>query len=174
MAVNKNKSIVSIIVIIGACLAVTWLFIVPNIQAIVKINRDISSQREDLESKAALGLNIKKTSQDLADISERIKLLDTMYVKPGSELEFLGILDRLAQESQINAQVMPRFSDKAPTKLSKVPLEITAIGPYDRLIGYWRTLESMPYYYNVDSAELQGSDAAALTLKLSGNIYLNP
>ncbi|MFA6421991.1 MAG: type 4a pilus biogenesis protein PilO [Candidatus Buchananbacteria bacterium] len=173
MNLKKNKFIIAIFAITACCAVVIAFLIIPNIQDIVKINQDIIFQREDLEKKAALGLNIKQISSEISAMEKNSAELNKMYIKSGKELEFLTLLDEIAQKNNVDAQAVPQFPEKNAEKLTKIPLTIIIKGKFVNVFSYIGSLETMPYYYNIDSLEIQEGANDATTANLTGNIYLN-
>lgn len=171
MILQKNKFLMGIALILIACGIIFVFLILPNIYDILKINKDISNQREELERKSSLGLNIKQMSKDISEIEKNIGEINKMFIKSENELEFLTALDNLATKNKINAKSMPEFPDKNIETLTKIPLSIAINGESENLMQYLRDLESMPYYYIIETISLNGNESA--NINLTGYIYIN-
>lgn len=132
-------------------------FIVPSIQQILKMNNEISQQRLDLEKKSSLGLSIKQIKADLKDIEQNINQLDSFFIKPGKELDFISAIETLGMQNNIKLNISPQFPGQdINVRIKMIPLRISANGPYAQIQNFVRNLESMPYYYNIDSITQNG------------------
>ena len=172
MIAYRNRFIIGIIFILAGCFIIIGFLIVPNIEGIKKINEEISLEKEDLEKKASLGLNIRQISADISEIEKKIGSLNKMFIKFGNELEFLTTLDNLSQKNKVKAQVIPKFSDRAPEKPTKIPLNITISGERNNVINYIYNIDVLPYYFIIDSVEIQDNQGS-LSASLSGHVYIN-
>ncbi len=165
----KNKFIISILLIIVSSFVIFIFLIMPNLDAIIEISKDITVQKEDLEAKASMGLNIRQISNDLNEIERNIDNLNHIFIQKGKELEFLNTLDRLSAKNLVISQATPQFSENTNTKVIRTPLDIKASGNSNSLISYLKDLEEMYYYFNIDYLEFNGDNNASLSLK--GTIY---
>jgi len=172
MKIYQNKLFINF-AIIGLALALMIIFfIIPSIQQIMKMNEEISQQRIDLEKKSSLGLNIKQIKIDLKEIEQNIDQLDSFFIVSGKELDFISSIETMGNQYNIKPNINPQFPGQdLNARIKIVPLQISANGPYDQIQKFILGLESLPYYYNIDSVS-QGGTKEDTRIQLNGNVYL--
>ena len=105
----KNKFIVNIGAVFLFFIAITAFIIYPVLTEISKVNREITDERIKLERKLALGLNIKKIIKDLEEIEGPAKLLDTIFINQGNELDFVRNLESIATKHGVDLEFNSDF-----------------------------------------------------------------
>jgi Tfp pilus assembly protein PilO len=146
-------------------------FIIPSVRQIIKMNEEITRQRVDLEKKSSLGLNIKKIKTDLKEIEDNIGQLDSFFISPGKELDFISSVETLGNRNEIKLDIKPQFPGQdMSTRIKIIPLQISASGQYGQIQKFMLELESLPYYYNIDSISQNGTNENT-QVKFTGNVY---
>ncbi|MFA5047793.1 MAG: type 4a pilus biogenesis protein PilO [Patescibacteria group bacterium] len=170
---RANKFILSITGSIILVLLIVALVIYPQAAAIIGINLQINQEKVSLEKKISLGINVKQVKASLEQIESSIGNLNQMFIKPGEEIDFLNLLDRLGSQRQLTLSVIPDFNGKKiNSALRSIPLEISATGPYSDIYGFIHDLEAMPYYYDIDQVQLMTQNNNRISVKLIGQTYM--
>lgn len=152
---------------------VSGVFIYPAFHKIILIKQEISQEKTDLESKLNLGLNAKKTKEELDSIESSLQNLDTVLLKQGNELNLLSDLENLGTKHKINLVIKPDFNGQSiGSNINKIPLEIKAIGQFNSLMAFTNDLDTTPYYFISDNLSLRQVDKD-LELILTGQVYIN-
>ncbi|MFA5029251.1 MAG: type 4a pilus biogenesis protein PilO [Patescibacteria group bacterium] len=176
MDYRKNKNFITIGSVVIVLLAVAAFIIYPNFIEISKINQEITSERLKLEQKLNSGMNLRKIKTDLTEIKETINQLESVFVKKNHELEFFTQLENLASQNGLLINLNPDLDGKdLGDGIKQIPLQINLVGEYPQLLGFLRSVENLPYYYNLDLLLASTNSKNAnqnITLQLIGSVYL--
>lgn len=169
----KNKNFIFIALLFVALLLIIALIIYPTIANILSINEQIMNERLVLESKLAAGLNIKKTNEMLERVKKDINQLDTAIIGSGQELAFIQMIENEAAKDNLIIKIQSDFQKQPLTKnINRVPLTLEITGNFISTMKFIESAETMPYYYNIESLILNGSEnEATIKTKLTGWIY---
>lgn len=172
----KNKIYLSIAIIIGVIAIIIIFVIYPSTKTILTINRDITTQRNDLEKKNAQGIDLTQTKADLDRVKEALNKSDILFIKKDHELEFITELEGVAATNNVSINLNSDFvGQKISTSVRQVPLQINVIGSYPSLVAFLNQLESLPYYFNANiimvSPKIDG-DKINIIMQLTGQTYV--
>ena len=135
------------------------------------INNQIIQQRIELERKSSLGLNIRQTKLDIKEVEGSINQLDSFFIAPGKELDFISSVEALGTKTDIKLNLNPQFPGQdLDGKIKIIPLQISAQGSPNQIQKFMLDLEALPYYYNIDSISVSGSGSST-NIELNGNTY---
>src|SRR3989339_938720 len=154
MSFYQKKFLISIGVTLVVMLGLVGLIIYPALRQINQIKVDISNEKDKLERKLNLGLNLKNIQRDLASIENEIGQLDHIFIAENHELEFITTLENLASKNQIMLNINPDFTitKEDSTKIKTIPVQLNISGSYNQILKFLQDVETLPYYYNVDLA----------------------
>ncbi len=172
--VIRHQFIISLLTIIGVLIAIIGLIIYPALHDILVINSTIAQEKEILEQKLALGLNIKTTEKILASIEETQPILESTFIRQGQELEFITTIEQAATQFNIALELKPDFTGKSITPdITEITVEINASGDYFALQKFLKTIERLPYYYTTEALIISRSKSnEATTMQLLGKAHV--
>jgi Tfp pilus assembly protein PilO len=174
MFIRHHQFVISLATITTVLIVIIILIIYPALRDILTINSTISQEKEILEQKLALGLNIKTTEKLLASIDETQPILESVFIRQGQELEFITSIEQAATQHGIELELKPDFTGKAITPdVSEVTIEITATGNYLSLQDFLKTIEQLPHYYTTEALIVSRSNSREdTTMQFLGKAYL--
>ncbi len=131
-------------------MAIIFTFIVyPSLTAMKEMSKETYLIRKDLEIKYERGQRIRKTTDDLRKIEPEISHLSAVYIKEGEELNFINLLEQLAQQNYLEQKINWNFKkEEVGTKIIAVPIEINLQGDFINVLKYLSALEQTDYYIN--------------------------
>jgi len=170
----KNKFFINIGAILLFFILITFFIIYPSLSKINKVNKEITEERIKLEKKLALGLNIKKITQDLEKIEEPAKQLDNIFIKKGQELELVNQLELIASDNNINLELTSDFSGQdIELNISQVEIKMVLTGEYKKILNFMSDLENSENYFNLKSIAISQNkkDSGLVIAQLTGNAF---
>ena len=165
---------------------VGFLIILPTFQSIRDLQTLIGDTQRYLEEQYERTKKMKKSVHSLADVTEQIAGYELAVVKSGDELSIITQLEKLAVASAVSQTLKVALTDQPETKspgAEKIPstlrnkpffiFSFVSEGAFNNLVKYLKTLEAMPYYFNIDSLQFsKNKDNDLITLKFSGQLYI--
>lgn len=129
------------------------------------IDEKINSEKQYQIERSAIGLNKK-----ISEIEPGIKTLEEVFVNKNRELEFITILESVANKNNVEQKISlisPTSGDKSPKSTKKTdtvtkevasdnliaPISITLTGNYKNVLNYLSELQSLKYYINIDGLD---------------------
>jgi Tfp pilus assembly protein PilO len=170
---NFNSYIIYTLIMLALLAIMGILVMWPAFQKIVAIKNEISQEKTDLENKLSMGLNVKKTKEDLDRIEKSISTLDTVYIVQGEELGLLSTIEALAAKNQVTVNIKPDFKGYGfSPNILRIPLNITAGGKFNNLIAFLNDLDGVPFYFIGDQINFSKTNQTELMLAISGQVYM--
>jgi Tfp pilus assembly protein PilO len=174
MGIRQHQLIISLLCITTILVIIIILIIYPALRDILTINTTIAQEKEILEEKLALGLNIKTTEKIMASIDQTQPILDSVFIQQGKELDFITQIEQAAATHMVSPELKPNFSGKNITpNVSEVTIEINATGDYLNLHNFLKAIEQLPYYYTTEALIIsRAKSGEASSMQLLGKAYL--
>ena len=164
----KQKLYLLISGISAAAILLIAFIIVPSMLEIKNLNEGIALQRLEIE-KRYTQIQSGKRITNLTKIKNDIEQLSSIFVKKGSELEFITTLEGIAQanglEQNINLQTTEQ---KVSGQIIATPIQISLTGEYLNILKYLSSIEKLDYYITINSLNL----SAVYNKKETANINL--
>lgn len=171
-----NNHLIAIGLSLASLVIVVIFIIAPAFNSIYSINKEIRSQREELEKKLSMGLNAKKIREELNRVEDSIGQLESVFIKSGSELELITQLETMAQKNRVEAIIKPEFKAQGSGASNRMSLAIAITGKYPDIANFLNELDSQDYYFNTESIAIsrtsKNKSESLVTANLSGQIYL--
>lgn len=154
---------------------VTVFIIYPALTEISQVNTDITMEREKLERKLALGLNIKRIIQDLETIEEPAKRLDDIFIDRGKEIAFINDLELIASRHGIGMEISSDFiGSEIAVGITQVEIQMILTGNYIQILSFMSELESLNSYFNLKTVTFSKNKKvgnSSVIVQLVGNTY---
>ncbi len=181
-----SKILLLITVTLVGIAAIFTFIVYPSLKAMKEISKETYFVRKDLEIKYERGQRIRKTAEDLRKIEPEISSLSAIYIKEGEELNFISLLEQLAQQNYLEQKINWNLKkEEVRAKIVAIPIEITLRGDFINVLKYLSALEQTDYYINfydlvfgqTDSAKRLSSPEVSLTpggavqVILKGRVY---
>jgi len=154
----KKKIIISLIIFISLVFVIVYFVIFPAIKDINMIKTEIEFQRTELEKKYLRGQNLKNISEKLERAESKLHVLDQVFIQNNEDLKFITTLEEVASKNNISQKINLSASPYANNSFYKVfPLQLFSQGIFSNQINYLIALETLGYYLNIKSLELNSS-----------------
>lgn len=173
---SKHKILLSIVAALIMTVLIILFIIIPTVQDIQTINRNIISEKENLELKFKKGQYMKKVMEDLKNIEPNVTALRSVYLRKGEELDFITTLEKISEkfnlESDIN--IIQDQARESSDGLQELGIEIQLDGSYEHTLRYLTELEQLDYYTTIHSLEISSTEknTGRVKSKLRGKIYI--
>jgi Tfp pilus assembly protein PilO len=130
------------------------LIIIPTINKIKKINTKIYNQRLDIETRYLLSHGPERNI-NIAKIKDDEEKLSSLFIKNGSELEFITSIENAAQANNLTQQIrLQPANAKITETIESVPMSVSLKGNFWDILKYIQSLEKLDYYININSINL--------------------
>jgi Tfp pilus assembly protein PilO len=151
----RNKIIATLVLFILIIFALIYFIVVPTIEDIKTMSKQIEEQKIDLETKYVKGNNLRQLTEDLKKIEPKLNLLDQIFINKNRELEFITTLENEANKSQVSQKInlnSPQATENQQFK--KNSLQLITRGGFNKQLKYLMNLESLDYYINIKLLEI--------------------
>lgn len=172
----RQKISLTILSVIILIFVVTYFVIIPTILDIKHISNSVYAERVDLEKKYLRGQLLKKAVADFDKIKPQENRLNNVFIKAGDELNFVTSIENLATANNVEQNIRLNASRQAESAfLSSLPIELTAIGDFSNILGFTKSIESLPFYFNADALTLESTynpkNPEEVKLTMDGKIF---
>jgi len=160
---NTNKKIaLNIIIFLVAVFLLLFFLILPTINDIKAIESEITIQMVELEKKYQRGQSLKKLAEHLKMIETQLDKLDQVFIDKEDQLLFITTLENIADASQVTQKInlIAEPEMEKGENYQKLPLQIFTQGDFVSQLKYLINLESLNYYINIKSLELNSAPSA--------------
>lgn len=172
----KNKLLINLGFIVLGLLAIVFFIVYPAMKEIINTSQAIKEERIKLERKQALGLNLQKTQQELTEIKDQFIQLNQIFIKKGEELNFVALLEGLADKNQITFNLESDFvGNKIDGNIEETQIKINLGGDFSNFLNFLQATEKLIYYYNpglIMISQKKLANDKPLTIQLMGKTYL--
>lgn len=171
----KNKFLINIGVILLFFIAAIVFIILPALAEISKVNEEITIERNKLERKLALGLNIKKIIKDLEAVDETVKYLDDILIEKNQELSFVNILETLSSQYGLKIEISSDFAKvDIGDNIAQVEVQAVVTGNYKQILKFLNEVEKQKNYFNLKIITLsknKKAESSEIRAQLIGQTY---
>lgn len=172
LSVKKNTLIkITIIIILGGL--ELWFITLPNIQEIKSIQNDISRQFEDVDRQLTKGQTMRKLKEDLEKIDPFLTRLDSIFVIPAQQLEFIVALEELAIQENVETNLtLGNIPTNSKNNFITVPLDIRIDSTFKNFVEYLTELQKFNFYININTINISAqSQTDKINSALKGITY---
>jgi Tfp pilus assembly protein PilO len=149
---------------------ILFLVIIPSVSEIERIKKEIYDQKIDLEIKYKKGQDLRKVTEKLNLIKEKIFLLDQVFIKKDDNLRFITGLEDIAEKNNINQKINMDKPDFSSKKYQEASLSILAQGNLSDQLNYLGELENLSNYINIHNIVLS-STGGSTSMNISSKVY---
>lgn len=123
------------------CLLV-FLLIFPSIRRIATLNQTIFKLQHDLELRYERTNNLRKSKINLSKVKQLTKELQTLFLEPNHELDFIVFLEQTARARHLeqNISLLNKQTIKQ-NKLTALTTQLQVTGNYQDVLAYLLDLE---------------------------------
>ncbi len=152
----KNKIIANISIILSVILLIIFFVLIPTIKSIKMMNKQIESQKIELEKKYKFGQSFKSVKKNTDKALLLLKKFDNYYISKNRSLELITYLESLANKYNLEQTINLNLNnlkkiDKSNSQISILPFELYIKGRYPDLIEFIYELEKSKYSININS-----------------------
>lgn len=173
----KNRFQISAGIFIILLAAVSVLIVWPALAEIRLIKNQVFEERLRLEKLYLRGQLQKKVRANYAKIEDQTIFLDNILLKENQELQYITALENAANEHGVALKINIGESKRLPNQLfSVLAVSFEVKGSYPNIMRWLASLESMPYYTNINETALavhppKEGEAASTTANISAETY---
>lgn len=181
---DKIKEIISFSSPAVISMVIIFFITYPTISYIQDIKEKITEQHRDLEIKYQNAKQLKKNSEKINQLQDKLVVLDDIFVKQEQELGFITTLENIATKNNIDQKInLIKATPKTSKQTSKTPPEesmgfdINASGSYKNILAWLLEIEQLTYYINFESLNINTTSTEInnttenITIKLIGKVY---
>lgn len=166
---SRNKLIITFLFYLVLIIMVIYFIIIPRVVLIKRTSSSIIDRKVFLEEQYLKARSFIESNKDFKIIGLKIKKLDEVFVNYDKNLEFIEILEEVADENNIEQKISLGLIQKEDIgKYQKVTLEIIANGNFQDLVNYIIGLETLDYYVNVGFLSISAMDGHIFSSKSQG------
>jgi hypothetical protein len=155
-----NRSLTTSLVVLGALsLLILGAVGIPSIIGIRQLNREIGNDYLEIERKYSLRLHTRSSLATMDDLKPQLEALTRMAIIEGRELEFISALEQAAADSDVTQNLSLDTANQreiSPWE-REVPVGLTVVGDYAKVINYIERLQALPYYLLFNSIDMAES-----------------
>lgn len=172
---KKNKLINAVIIGAIIIMVLMVILIVRTANDIMLINEEIQEQRTTLEKKYQEGKLLRKSVEQLAEISPMMTQLQSIILPSDNALAFVNDLETEAEKTGVELIInIPAFESKE--KIQSTPLRLSISGTPEKILAFINILDTRPFYINIHNlrltSQLQRLKAPlSATAQIEANIY---
>lgn len=185
----KQKILLSNMCIVLFLFAIVGFIIVPSINYIVKLKKDINSIQLQIENRYQQAKKLKRSLTELGNLKQNASQFKQSFLKPGSELILITELEQIASRHQIEQNLNINLIDEN-TKNQNYPVKEKNILPvYYQLsflnngfmpdqMNFLRDMEKLPYYIIVNNLTIEKRKTSAeneknpVTMRFDAIVYV--
>jgi hypothetical protein len=153
-------------------------FIFPAISDIKKLNKNIISQKIDLQNKLINEKNLISLNEKIDKIKPQLDKFNQIFINQNRDLEFITTMEGIAEKNNISQKIT--FDPAAgitEQDHKKVLINFELSCDYANFIKYLDNLETLPYYINIYKIDIATGDsnfnqAIQYNLKPKNNINI--
>jgi Tfp pilus assembly protein PilO len=151
----KERIIMNFAFFFFLTIGMAYFVVIPTIDDILKMNKEIEAERIDLENKYLKSKNLKKLSANFKKIEAQAEKLDQIFISPNRALEFITTMEEAANRNEISQKINLAGTQNAEDgqTYKKIPLQIMVNGNFIKQLEYLADLETLKYYLNIKSLE---------------------
>lgn len=199
---SLSKKISNIVIVFAIfAIAISYFAIIPSILTIGDLKIAIINEKINTEKKYQNKKNAIEVENKISQIEPDITSLDDVFINKNRELEFITILENIANKNNINQKInLTPPTTSTETKTSKTnknkksaekteeisipssPLNIVASGRFENIINYIQEINSLKYYINISGLdfsktseiindEINLQSKQVITLNISAKTY---
>ncbi|MFA6428313.1 MAG: type 4a pilus biogenesis protein PilO [Candidatus Buchananbacteria bacterium] len=165
----KKKVFLTLGGLIIFLLIIFEFFIVQAVTDIKQINQEVYRQRQELEEKFLAGQNLRKTTEDLKKLEEKIPELNFIFVEENKELEFITALEKIAKNNSLTQKIeLDNNAEIISANIKALPLRLYLSGSFNKFTNYLTDLQKLNYYINFDTLTVNNAQGTNKSQELSG------
>ncbi|OGH79098.1 MAG: hypothetical protein A2469_04680 [Candidatus Magasanikbacteria bacterium RIFOXYC2_FULL_40_16] len=181
----KKQMFTMMLLIIAISFVIAFSVILPTIQSIRGLQKDINDTRLFLEEQSEKIQKMRRSIHSLGDIEKQIEKFRETSTVGNHELEIITKLEQIANEHNINqslkailyeAKTGSSAGDNLPPLLKDknyYVFSFSSEGKYEDIIKYLRAIEQLPYYFSINSIQLsRKNDIGTISLRFDATLFI--
>ncbi len=174
---TTQKIIITIAATLLIIVGIAFFVILPTIQDIQEINKEILFEKKSLEAKFLSGQYYTKVYKDFKAIEPEIEKVQGMYIKKGEELNFITDIEKISETYNLEPKITRINSDKNDNNkgsFETLILEIRLTGGFTQIMEFLSDLEALKYYFNIFNISLasQNDKKNKINATIVGKVYI--
>lgn len=162
--IQEKKFLILIGGVVLIFILIGGLIIYPQYRQIKETNGQITSLREQLETKYERAKQYHKSQTNLASAKKLTEAVNRNFIKKGEEIKLITILEEKAESYGLKQELNLNSNyNKLANKLSTIGLEITISGNYKDALAYLGFLQRNTFYLSIDQVTITKNTPPTLT-----------
>jgi hypothetical protein len=172
MIAYKKKSLIKTFFSIVLIVSTMFYITIPAFKNVKEKNSQISDQLFTADQLLQKGQTVNKLGEDIERIKPFLDKLDSVFIKPDEELDFIISLEELGElkgvESHLSINDIPDENG-----IIDVPIALSANGAFENTLNYLIALQQLNFYINIKSISISSPASNSLETSLRGFTYWN-
>jgi len=153
---KKQKNLISIGILFLSTIALLYAAFIPYEKKINLLHADISSKRIQIQKNNTTQRELGGIMSKLNQIELQSDKINKAFLNSNKQLEFITSIEALSEQYNINQTI--NLGSIADDKTSNIT--ITAGGSFVDIFKFLNSLESLPYYININNLSLTGAGSS--------------
>lgn len=151
----KQKIIILLAVLLTLFGSVIFFIVIPTVRDIKKISQSVYQERHDLEIKYERGQLLKKTIEEFEKNKSESMKLDSIYILPHQELNFITTLEAVAKKNNIEQNIRLNTAQaKRKGDIVEIPVGLDLTANFKQTMDYLQNLDQLNYYIIITALSL--------------------
>lgn len=181
----KKKTLYQALIFIIVNAAIIYFIILPTREKIFTLKNLVLSQRIENNNQSEIQARSSSVNDKVKKAESMLDKFNNIFINKNREIEFITKLEEVASNNNILQKI--NLGSIAPIKeigYTKSLLEINSQGSFENLYRYLIELETLNYYYSINSFEMSNitrlaqnnsndpnQNSPIINLKLTGYTY---
>lgn len=155
---SQQKIYIHVGFTIAIIICLSFFIIWPSIKSINESDSSIAQQRVKMEKKYIEGQEMKKISSLAKKIAIKTEKINKTFLKNGHEVDFITDVENISTNNDVKININLNDIKSAKENYKIMPITISIQGKSNNVVKFLNTIESSPYYININSIEISSNE----------------
>ncbi len=161
-------------------LVIAGFIIIPSINYIVKLKKDINSIQLQIEDRYQQAKKLKRSLNELSNLKQTASQFKQSFLKLGSELILITELEQIAGKHHIEQNLSINLITVKEKNILPVYYQLSFLNNGLMLdhLNFLRDLEKLPYYIIINNLSIEkrkgrtGNEKSPVTMRFDAVVYV--
>ena len=152
---SKKRLYIYASILIIFIILIVYFLILPSINKVKETHVAILNQKIELKQSIDQGKNLSQLGEKINKIKPELEKLNKIFINKNRELDFITSLESIADEFEVKQEINLNPGKKEKESEYEIsPITINLEGTYLNILQYLKEMESLEYYINVNSINI--------------------
>jgi Tfp pilus assembly protein PilO len=166
----RNKIVLSILFLVIFCAAIYYFAIYNSLLSIKETEDKIIIQKSEQEKRYRNSISQKILVAKMKLVESQLKQVDSIFVNKDRILDFVTTIEGIASADKVEQTINITDSANKESTYSREILTLSAKGNFNNIFVFLEDLESLNYYININTLEIQRSNDNII-MNISAEFY---